>query len=203
MKKVYLLPVIIFCISFVFNADYSYSQTKFSSYINSYSGRTYDLKVSGNPDSYIVWIELMSYDKFNEQGSIMLDTKQYSDFVTCLAKAKQKYEEWLEKVRQINDNESGEILEIPFKAKISFRYGTRWWRSGEVNLSWTLKAIPKSDQQQPGYLLKVGTGMLHPSNNMLTTHVGFGLVFKSASEIQSLLDELTLEKIQTAIRNQN
>jgi hypothetical protein len=142
----------------------------------------------------------MSYDKFNNQGSIILGQKQHSEFVKCLTEAKQKYEEWLERIKKINPKESGEALEMPFKTKISFRYGGRWKQSGEINLNWSFYTISKSDQQQPEYLLRVTTGTLHPSNNKTTTHTGFGLVFKSTTEIQTLLDELTVEKIQTALK---
>ena len=189
---------IVFCIVLFVNANNSYSQpTKFSSYMNSYSGHTYDLNIKGNNDGYTIWIDLMSYDRFNNQGSIMLGQKQHLDFIKCLTAAKQKYENWLERSKQINHKESGETLEMPFKTKISFRYGGRWKRSEEINLIWS---ISKSDQQQPEYLLRVATGRLHPANNKSITHTGFGLIFKSAAEIQALLDELTVEKIQTALK---
>lgn len=192
---------IVCCIVLLVNTNHSYSQTtKFSSYINSYSGHTYDLRIYGNTDGYTIWIDLMSYDKFNKQGSIILDRQQHIDFVTCLTEAKQKYVEWMERTKKINQKESGETLEMPLKTQISFRYGGRWKRSGEINLIWSFNAISKNDQQQSEYLLRVSTGMLHPANNISPTHNGFGLVFKSATEIQTLLDELTVEKIQTALK---
>ena len=192
---------IVFCLVLLVSTNHSFSQpTRFSSFISSYKGVSHDLRIGGNSGGYIIYLQLMSYDKFNELGNIILYRKQHLEFITCLTEVKKKYEEWVERTKQINQKESRETFKMPFKTHISFWSGKRWWRTKEINLIWSFYTISKGDQQNPEYLLSVATGVLHPPNNTFVTHTGFGLVFNSATEIQTLLDELTVGKIQVALQ---
>ncbi|MCB9334810.1 MAG: hypothetical protein H6586_01560 [Flavobacteriales bacterium] len=174
----------------------SYYKTKFSSYNISYNGKTYDLEIRGNNENYVITIALMSYDIFNNQGYIQLGNNQHHEFVKALIEAKQKYEEWMERIKQSTQTERLEPLEIAFETEIRFRYGGRWLISDKIKLTWILQ---KNNEENLEYLLRISTGKIHNEYNKSETHTGFGIVFNSASEIQALLDELTDEKIKAAL----
>jgi hypothetical protein len=197
---IFNLNKIVLLISLFILSQLSYSQsyfkTKFSSYNTSYNGKTYDLEIYGNNENYVITMGLMSYDIYNNQGYLQLGNNQHHEFVKVLMQAKQKYEEWMERIKQITQKESIESLEIPFESKISFRIGARWRFTDDIKLTWSLI---KNNEENPEYLLRISTGKIHNAYNKSETHSGFGIVFNSTNEIQALLDELTDEKIKAAL----
>lgn len=173
----------------------SYAQENFSTYDNSYIGKTYNIQISSKEkDDVTLWIDAMSLDKLHDKGGLMLKTKDYQDFINAIGEAKLKYEEWIKTAKENNVKELTKTMKINSKVDTYFAYGD-WNFARNVFLDFEFKIIEKKEDLN--YLLIIRTGELQSSSNQFMKVDGFALVFSSTAEIDKFTSAISIEKVNT------
>ena len=97
--------ILTFCF-FTLIVSNSNAQEKFTSYDNTYGGKTYEIQISSkDKEKFSLYIDAMSLDRTHEKGGITIDQKQYQDFINAITEAKTKYEEWVKTAKENNVKE--------------------------------------------------------------------------------------------------
>lgn len=175
----------------------SFSQEKFTTYDNSYAGKTYDIQISTkDKDNFTLWIDAMSLDKLHEHGGLMVKQKQYQDFINALNDAKLKYLDWLKTAKENNVKELDKSMSIKSKVDSYFQYGD-WEFDYNIFLTFDFKILESKGELK--YLLIIRTGELQSSSNEFMKVDGFVLVFSSASEIDTFVNDISMQKINEFI----
>jgi len=170
-----------------------YSQEKFTTYDNTYVGKTYNIQISSkDKDNFTLYIEAMSVDRLHNEGGIMLKDKYHQDFLNAIAEAKIKYEEWVKTAKENNVKEMSKSMTVRSKVGGYFLYGD-WNFQYAVNLTFDFKILESK------YLLIIRTGELQSSSNQFMKVDGFVLVFSSVNEIDSFTNEISTQKINEFI----
>jgi hypothetical protein len=170
------------------------AQDKFTSYDNSYIGKTYEIQISADEkDKFSLYIEAMSFDKLHGKGGITIDQKQQQEFINALVEAKLKYDEWLKTAKENNIKELDKSMTIKSKAGGYFLYGSKWNFQFLVNLKFDFKIIESNNEIK--YLLLIRTGELQSSTNQFMKVDGFALVFSSSKEIDEFMNAISTDKI--------
>ena len=171
-----------------------HAQDKFTSYDNSYIGKTYEIQISADEkDKFSLYIEAMSFDKLHGKGGITIDQKQQQEFINALVEAKLKYDEWLKTAKENNIKELDKSMTIKSKAGGYFLYGSKWNFQFLVNLKFDFKIIESNNEIK--YLLLIRTGELQSSTNQFMKVDGFALVFSSSKEIDEFMNAISTDKI--------
>jgi hypothetical protein len=172
----------------------SNSQEKFTSYDNSYSGKSYEIQISTEDiEKYSLYINAMSLDRTHSQGGITIDQKQYQDFLNAIAEAKTKYEEWVKTAKENNVKELNKAMTFKSKAGGYFLYGNKWNFQFSVNLKFDFTILESNGEIK--YLLLINTGELQSSSNQFMKVDGFVLVFSSTKEMDEFTNAISIEKI--------
>lgn len=172
----------------------SKAQDKFSSYDNTYEGKSYEIQISSKEkDKYKLYINAMSLDKIHTEGGVFIDQSKNQDFLNALAEAKLKYEEWIKTAKENNIKELDKTMTIKSKVGGYFLYGSDWNFQFLVNLKFDFKILESKGETK--YLLLVRTGELQSSSNQFMKVDGFVLVFSSSKEIDDFMTIISPEKI--------
>jgi hypothetical protein len=185
MKKI--ITILFFALSIQGKA-----QDKFTTYDNTYSGKTYEIQISAK-EKFSLYIDAMSLDKLHDKGGITIDQKQHQDFLNAIAEAKLKYEEWVKTAKENNVKELDKTMTIKSKAGGYFLYGSKWNFQFLVNLVYDFKILEINGEIK--YLLLIRTGELQSSGNQFMKVDGFVLVFSSTKEIDDFAKSISTEKI--------
>lgn len=170
------------------------AQEKFSTYDNTYAGKSYEIQVSAkNNEKFTLYIDAMSLDRIHEKGGISIDQKNHQDFLNALTEAKLKYEEWVKTAKDNNVKEFDKTMTIKSKAGGYFLYGSKWNFQFLVNLKFDFKILESKGETK--YLLLIRTGELQSSSNQFMKVDGFVLVFSSSKEIDDFVNAISTEKI--------
>lgn len=179
---------------FTLTALKSNAQEKFTSYDNTYGGKTYDIQIaSKDKEKFSLYIDAMSLDRTHEKGGITIDQKQYQDFINAIAEAKTKYEEWVKTAKENNVKELSKTMTIASKAGGYFLYGSKWNFQFLVNLKFDFKILESKGEIK--YLLLIRTGELQSSSNQFMKVDGFVLVFSSTKEMDDFSTAISMDKI--------
>jgi hypothetical protein len=150
----------------------SNAQEKFSTYDNTYSGKTYEIQISAKEtDKFSLYIDAMSLDRTHEKGGINIDQKKYPAFLEAITEAKLKYEEWVKTAKENDVKELSKTMKIKSKAGGYFLYGSKWNFQFLVNLKFDFKVIESNGEIK--YLLLIRTGELQSSSNQFMKVDGF------------------------------
>ena len=172
----------------------SKAQTKFSSYDNTYAGKSYEIQISSmEKDKYKLYINAMSLDPIHDEGGISIDQSNNQVFLNALAEAKLKYEEWIKTAKENNVKELYKTMTTKSKVVGYFLYGNEWNFQFLVNLKFDFKILESKGEIK--YLLLVKTGELQSSSNEFMKVDGFVLVFSSSKEIDDFTSIISTEKI--------
>jgi len=172
----------------------SSAQEEFTSYDNTYIGKTYDIQISvKEKDKFSLYIDAMSLDRMHETGGIIIDQKQHQDFLNALAEAKEKYQEWVKTAKENNVKELDKTMTMKSKAGGYFLYGSKWNFQFLVNLKFDFKILESKGEIK--YLLLIRTGELQSSSNQFMKVDGFVLAFSSIKEIDEFVSAISIEKI--------
>jgi hypothetical protein len=175
----------------------SKAQEKFTSYDNTYGGKTYEIQISAKEkDKFTLYIDAMSLDALHDKGGIMVKEKQHQDFLNSIAEAKLKYEEWVKTAKENNVKELDKSMSIKSKVGGYFQYGD-WNFQYLVNLTFDFKILESKGELK--YLLIIRTGELQSSSNQFMKVDGFVLVFSSVGEIDTFTNEISTQKINEFI----
>ncbi len=179
---------------FALLATNSKAQEKFTSYDNTYGGKTFEIQISSkDKEKFSLYIDAMSLDRTHEKGGITIDQKQHQDFLNAIAEAKTKYEEWVKTAKENNVKELDKTLTVKSKAGGYFLYGSKWNFQFLVNLKFDFKILESKGEIK--YLLLIRTGELQSSSNQFMKVDGFVLVFSSTKEIDEFTTAISTEKI--------
>ncbi len=169
-------------------------QDKFTSYINSYFGKTYPIQiVSKEKGKFALWIDAWSYDTVYEKGGIMINHRSYQNFIDALIQARFKYEEWVKTAKENNIYELSKPMNIKSGVDAYFLYGSKWNFQYDISTSFNFEV--RENKGKTEYLLFVKTGGLQSSSNQFMKVRGFALVFTSSVEINKFLDLISEDKI--------
>ena len=194
MKK--FIKLLTFCLLTITTVE-SYAQEKFTTYDNTYSGKTYEIQISAkDKDKFTLYIDAMSLDRLHDKGGITVKEKQHQDFLNAIAAAKIKYEEWIKTAKENNVKELDKSMNIKSKVGGYFLYGD-WNFQYLVNLTFDFKILESEDELK--YLLIIRTGKLKSSSNQFMKVDGFVLVFSSVNEIDTFTNEISTQKINNFI----
>jgi hypothetical protein len=172
----------------------SAAQERFTSYENSYAGKTYDIQISAKEkEKFTLYIDALSLDKMHDKGGISISQKNHQDFLNAIAEAKIKYEEWVNTAKENNVTELDKTMTVKSKAGGYFLYGTKWQFQFSVNLKFDFKILESNGETK--YLLIVRTGELQSSSNQFMKVDGFVLVFSSSKEIDDFSNAISIDKI--------
>lgn len=172
----------------------SNAQEKFTTYDNTYSGKTYDIQISAKEtEKFSLYIDAMSLDRTHEKGGITIDQKQHPAFLDAIAEAKLKYEEWVKTAKENNVKDLSKTMTMKSKAGGYFLYGSKWQFQFLVNLKFDFRIIESNGEIK--YLLLIKTGELQSSSNQFMKVDGFVLVFSSSEEIDEFTSLISTEKI--------
>lgn len=172
----------------------SNAQEKFSSYDNTYVGKTYEIQIaSKDKEKYSLYIDAMSLDRTHEKGGITIDQKQYQEFIKAIVESKTKYEEWVKTANENNVKELSKTMNLKSKAGGYFLYGNKWNFQFFVNLKFDFRILESKGEIK--YLLLISTGELQSSSNQFMKVDGFVLVFSSTKEIDEFVNAISIEKI--------
>ena len=179
----------------------SYAQEDFSTYTNSYNGKTYNIKIlSKRKNDVNIWIDAMSFDKLHYQGGLKINTKSYHNLMYAIAKAKLKYEEWIKTAKENNVKELTKTMKYRCKVDTYFKYGD-WNYDRNVNLYFEFKIQDKMGEIN--YLLFIKTGELQSSRNRLMKVDGLALVFSSPAEIEKFTNTISIASVNSFLNRPN
>lgn len=171
-----------------------YSQENFSTYRNEYTKATYNIQIAKNKDNtFRLYIDAMSLDKSNPKGGIIIDEKDYNNFVNYLIKSKDKYKEWTETAKSNNVKELDKIMTYKCHANSYFMYGKEWQFAFDIQLKSHFMVLEVVDVK---YLLLIKTGQLVSSSNQFMKVSDFMIVFENTDEIDKFLNTIQLSKIK-------
>lgn len=169
-------------------------QDKFTSYSNSYFGKTYPIQiVSKEKGKFALWIDAWSYDRVNDKGGIIINQRNYQNFIDALIQARFKYEEWVKTAKLNNINELSKPMNIKSGADGYFLYGSKWNFQFDINTSFNFEIRDNKGENE--YLLFIKTGGLQSSSNQFMKVSGFAIVFRSSDEITKFMDLISEDKI--------
>lgn len=175
-------------------AQTSKAQEKFSTYDNTYSDKTYEIKVfSKEKDKFSIYIDALSLDATYEKGGIYMDEKQHEIFLNAITEAKTKYAEWVKTAKENNVKELHKLIAVKSKVSGYFMYGSKWNFQFTVNLKFEFKILESVGETK--YLLIIRTGELQSSSNQFIKVDGFVLVFGSVAEIEEFTTIILKEKV--------
>lgn len=187
MKNLKMMMTLMMCSAMTI---ITFSQEKYTSYDNVYSGSKYDVQISSKDStSYKLYVDMMSLDKLSKSGGVMLDENAHEKFISTLLEAQIKYEEWIKTANDNNVTELDKTMTLRTKVSGYFLYGSKWNFQFVVNLTFDFKIIDGKS------LLIVRTGKMTSSSNQFMTNDGFVFVFSSTEEITEFLDVLSKDKI--------
>jgi hypothetical protein len=187
MKNLKMMMTLMMCSAMTI---ITFSQEKYTSYDNLYSGSKYDVQISSKDStSYKLYVDMMSLDKLSKSGGVMLDENAHEKFISTLLEAQIKYEEWIKTANVNNVTELDKTMTLRTKVSGYFLYGSKWNFQFVVNLTFDFKIIDGKS------LLIVRTGKMTSSSNQFMTNDGFVFVFSSTEEITEFLDVLSKDKI--------
>jgi hypothetical protein len=185
---------IIFAGILLFAAAKSTAQEKFTTYDNTYGGKTYEIQISSKvADKFTLYIDAMSLDRVYEKGGIKIDQKQHPAFLEAISEAKSKYEEWVKTAKENNVKELSKEMSIKCKSGGYFLYGSKWQFQFLVNLKFEFRILESAGNVK--YLLLIRTGELQSSSNQFMKVDGFVIVFSSSEEIDEFTSLISTEKI--------
>lgn len=181
-------------IAFLFLIGFKcFAQDKFTTYDNTYIGKTYDIQISTKDKvDFSLWIDAMSLDKLHKEGGIEVTKKQYDNFLNALTESKLKYVEWIKTAKENNVKELNKEMAIKCKVDCYFEYGD-WNFQYNVIPNFRFKILPQDDDIK--YLLIMSTRELQSFSNQFMKVDGFALVFSSESEINDFINVISLQKI--------
>ncbi len=192
MKNLILL--ITLCLLTIATVE-SYAQEKFTTYDNTYVGKTYDIKLSLEDED--LYLDAATFDELYDKGGIWVSKKQYPDFLNAIAEAKTKYKEWVKVAKENNVRDFNKAMNIESKVGSYFLYGREWKFQLLVNLTFDFQII--EDEGELTYLLFIRTGELRASSNKNLKVDGFLLAFSSINEIDAFSNEISRQKINAFI----
>lgn len=170
------------------------AQEKLSTYKNSLTGKTFDIKISSNEKkNFTLWIDANSLDDLHKEGGISIAEEDYLNFLTALDDAKLKFEEWQNVAKENNLVKFEKTMSIKCKADAYFKYGTSWNFHFFLKLGFEYRVW--DFQGNVKHLLVVRTGELQSSTNKYMKVDGFVLVFYNLSDIESFKKAISKEAI--------
>lgn len=142
-----------------------------------------------------IFIEGFSMDNTSNDGMFIIDVKKIEQFKAYLTEMKNKYVEWTETAKTNNVTELDK--EIPYSNKntysAGFKYGS-WQFDFSVTPTARFKIIDKE------ILLIIESQKLQSSSNRYIDSKGLVLVFSSVNEIQDLINQLDITKMNESIK---
>jgi len=189
-----LIALITLCLLTITTVE-SYAQEKFTTYDNTYFGKTYDIKLSLEEED--LYIDAMALDELYDKGGLRISKEQRQDFLNAIAEAKAKYKEWVKTAKENNVRELNKSMNIESKVGGYFLYGSDWKFQLSVNLTFDFQIL--EDEGELKYLLIFRTGELKSSSNEHLKVDGFLLVFSSVNEIDAFTNKISSQKINAFI----
>jgi hypothetical protein len=189
-----LMSFITLCLLTITTVE-SYAQENFTTYDNTYFGKTYDIKLSLEKGD--LYIDAMALDDLYDKGGIRIRKEQHQDFLNAIAEAKTKYNEWVKIAQENNVRAFDKSMNIKCKVGSYFLYGSEWKFQLVVNLTFDFQIL--EDEGELKYLLFIRTGELKSSSNEHLKVDGFLLVFSSVNEIDAFANKISSQKINTFI----
>jgi len=189
-----LITFITLCL-FTITTVESYAQEKFTTYDNSYFGKTYDIKLSLEQED--LYIDAMPLDELYDKGGIRIKKNQHQDFLNAIAEAKTKYKEWVKTAKENNVREFNKSMNIKSEVGGYFLYGSEWKFQLSVILTFDFQIL--ENEGELTYLLIIRTGELKSSSNEHLKVDGFLLVFSSVNEIDAFTNKISRQKINAFI----
>ncbi len=177
MRKAFLI-----CFLLVFGIQMFLSaQTKFSSYHNSYFDKTYNVMIDSDERLYIG-----CESKDAKELYVVIENKQYEDFVEFIKKIKHKYSEWdsiakANKVMKLNKDMA--IYSPQFS--VSWKSSEWWWSFGHKEKVLFLILDGKS--------VAVISKMVASSENKYIDET-FYLTFASLEDFEELLSAINIDE---------
>jgi len=189
-----LITFITLCL-FTITTVESYAQEKFTTYDNSYFGKTYDIKLSLEQED--LYIAAMPLDELYDKGGIRIKKNQHQDFLNAIAAAKTKYKEWVKTAKENNVREFNKSMNIKSEVGGYFLYGSEW--KFQLSVILTFEFQISENEGELTYLLIIRTGELKSSSNEHLKVDGFLLVFSSVNEIDTFTNKISRQKINAFI----
>ena len=189
-----LMSIITLCLLTITTVE-SYAQENFTTYDNTYFGKTYDIKLSLETED--LFIDAMALDELYNKGGIRITKKQHQDFLNAIAEAKTKYKEWLKIAQENNVRAFEKSMNIKSKVGGYFLYGSEWKFQLSVILTFDFQIL--ENEGELTYLLIIRTGELKSSSNEHLKVDGFLLVFSSVNEIDAFTNKISRQKINAFI----
>lgn len=191
MKKHLSILAMVFLMLFSIEGN---TQEKFTSYDNTYSGKTYEIKIStSEKEKFSLYIDALSLDRTHEKGGLIIDQKYYDEFISAISEAKLKYAEWVKTAKDNNVKELSKTMTIKSRSGSYFMFGSKWNFQFLVNLKFDFRVIDSNGEMK--YLLLIKTGELKSSSNQFMKVDGLALIFSSESEIDEFTSAISKDKI--------
>jgi hypothetical protein len=169
------------------------AQEKFSNYQNRYLDKNFDIKISiKNKNDFKLFIMAYGMDKLYDTGGIVVPKENYSEFLTAIKGAKEKYVEWSKTAKENDVKDFQKYIKVDAQTMGYFEAGDEWNFQFTVWLKFRFKVTEKGEP-----LLIMDTGKLTSSKNKYRDCDGFVIVFTSSEDIDSFLDKISPVKVQS------
>jgi hypothetical protein len=190
MKKVTLIAI-------AFLALQLNAQEKVSTYNVDYLNKNFDIMISkGKKDNYTLYLQILSIDNISKNCGIYFNKKNHEELLKTLIEAKQKYIEWSEIAEKNNVNDLLKPMDIKSLCNGAyFDYGSGMHAKSFFNSIYQFK-VSSNDAGKVSKLMLIKTGELQSSSNQFIKSDGGLLIFSSVSEIDFLLNEISIDKIK-------
>ena len=193
MKKVQLIMMVML---FALVTTIGYSQEVVDTYDMSFfeSKPTYDISASevknGKTSFYIY---TASADKYVDYVALIISSERLNEFKAVIDSAKLTYEKWSKTAKENNVTELDKEINID---KVTFQCGfftSSWHFDYLVQLTARFKILSNGEY----VLILQNKSKLVSGSNKYIDSDGFYMVFTSSNEIDSFLNKLTLESVNT------
>ncbi len=192
MKKVQLIMVMLFTLVMTVG----YSQDVIDTYEMSYfkSKPTYNISASEVENGKTrFYIYAASADRYSDAVALIIKSEQLEKFKSVIDSAKVTYENWSKTAKENNVTELDKEISID---KITFECGfftSSWHFDYSAQLTARFKILSSGEY----VLILENKSKLVSGSNKYIDSDGFFMVFTSSDEIDSFINKLTLESVNS------
>lgn len=164
------------------------AQEKFSSYHCSTTGEDYDVKISlKGTGIFSIWIDACSYDQSYPVVGFVIREENFYSFYDAIQVARNKYSLYVDKKARNTNLVDYKSLNIFNQVDVFSRTST-WNMAYNLPLSFEIMNSKKDGKRSP--ILKITPIPLN----------GFGLIFTSVEEVDSFLEAISPEKVNSYVK---
>lgn len=185
------------------------SQQYFNSYLNQYSNKSYQIKLSQDDNDlikYRLYVDMISIDTlYNSYGGIVMNSDQHNEFLFQLNEAKLLYNKYsnLCRINEISDWTN--MMQISPSVSVYYKNDKNVWMvKNNVDLTFYFKRMGNES------FLIISTDYVNNEKISIEendldndTNIGFLFIFPSLKEINEFIELINIDNVSKELNKNN